>query len=117
MATPFHERWPWNTTPIARRRHRFGIPERLDYRGEVVTPLDELAVEVEGWRRQGLKVGFTNGCFDILHRGHASYLDQARSLGRSLVMEAGLGTGYGHDEAREWFEGWLRRQSLPTANA
>src|SRR4030095_12977061 len=31
-------------TPIARRRHRFGIPERLDFRGSVVTPLDEGAV-------------------------------------------------------------------------
>ena len=31
-------------TPIARRRHRLGVPERLDFRGEVVTPLDEEAV-------------------------------------------------------------------------
>jgi rfaE bifunctional protein nucleotidyltransferase chain/domain len=29
---------------------------------------------------------FTNGCFDILHRGHASYLAQARALGASLVV-------------------------------
>ncbi|MBI5901458.1 MAG: D-glycero-beta-D-manno-heptose 1-phosphate adenylyltransferase [Rhodocyclales bacterium] len=31
---------------------------------------------------------FTNGCFDILHRGHATYLAQARSLGASLVVAA-----------------------------
>ena len=29
---------------------------------------------------------FTNGCFDILHRGHVTYLAQARALGASLVM-------------------------------
>ena len=29
---------------------------------------------------------FTNGCFDILHRGHVAYLERARQLGRSLVV-------------------------------
>ena len=29
---------------------------------------------------------FTNGCFDVLHRGHVTYLDQARALGASLVV-------------------------------
>ena len=29
---------------------------------------------------------FTNGCFDILHRGHATYLEQARNIGASLVV-------------------------------
>jgi D-beta-D-heptose 7-phosphate kinase/D-beta-D-heptose 1-phosphate adenosyltransferase len=51
-----------------------------------VTPLDELAAEVEGWKRQGLKVGFTNGCFDILHRGHVAYLAQARDWCDRLVV-------------------------------
>ncbi|WP_235560424.1 D-glycero-beta-D-manno-heptose 1-phosphate adenylyltransferase [Brevundimonas sp. Leaf363] len=51
-----------------------------------VTPLDDLAEEVEAWRRQGLKVGFTNGCFDILHRGHVAYLAQARSWCDRLVV-------------------------------
>lgn len=39
------------------------------------------------------------------------------ALGRSLVMESGMGTGYGHAEAREWFEGWLKRQTLPSTGA
>ena len=29
---------------------------------------------------------FTNGCFDILHRGHVAYLEQARRLGRTLIV-------------------------------
>ncbi|NWE52177.1 D-glycero-beta-D-manno-heptose 1-phosphate adenylyltransferase [Brevundimonas sp. P7753] len=51
-----------------------------------VTPLDELADQVEAWKRQGLKVGFTNGCFDILHRGHVAYLAQARGWCDRLVV-------------------------------
>jgi len=31
-------------------------------------------------------VVFTNGVFDVLHRGHATYLEQARTLGASLVV-------------------------------
>jgi D-beta-D-heptose 7-phosphate kinase/D-beta-D-heptose 1-phosphate adenosyltransferase len=37
-------------------------------------------------RAQGRKIIFTNGCFDILHRGHASYLQQAKELGDLLVV-------------------------------
>jgi len=44
-------------SPIAPRRRRFGVPERLDFRGEVVTPLDEEAVRAAGRRlaRQGVE--------------------------------------------------------------
>ncbi|MFY7993032.1 MAG: D-glycero-beta-D-manno-heptose 1-phosphate adenylyltransferase [Bacteriovoracaceae bacterium] len=35
---------------------------------------------------KGKKIVFTNGCFDILHRGHVTYLNQAKSLGDLLVM-------------------------------
>ena len=34
---------------------------------------------VEVWRREGLRIGFTNGCFDLIHPGHVSLLRQARS--------------------------------------
>jgi D-beta-D-heptose 7-phosphate kinase/D-beta-D-heptose 1-phosphate adenosyltransferase len=45
---------------------------------------------VERWRRQGLNVGFTNGCFDLLHPGHISLLQQARGACDRLVV--GLNT-------------------------
>ncbi len=35
---------------------------------------------------KGKKVVFTNGCFDILHRGHVAYLNEARSLGDALII-------------------------------
>ena len=38
------------------------------------------------WRAEGKKVVFTNGCFDLLHRGHIRLLEQARSLADALVL-------------------------------
>lgn len=46
-------------------------------------PLDQLAARIAKLPRP---LVFTNGVFDILHRGHASYLAQARALGASLVV-------------------------------
>ena len=37
-------------------------------------------------RNQGKRIVFTNGCFDILHRGHVAYLNEARRLGDLLIM-------------------------------
>jgi D-beta-D-heptose 7-phosphate kinase/D-beta-D-heptose 1-phosphate adenosyltransferase len=45
---------------------------------------------VARWRELGLRVGFTNGCFDILHRGHVAYLAQAQGWCDRLVL--GLNT-------------------------
>ena len=42
--------------------------------------------DIERWRALGLKIGFTNGCFDILHRGHVAYLAQARSWCDRLIV-------------------------------
>ncbi len=41
---------------------------------------------VRGWRAQGLRVGFTNGCFDILHPGHVKVLTRARAECDRLVV-------------------------------
>ena len=41
---------------------------------------------IQTWRHQGLRIGFTNGCFDLLHPGHISLLTQARALCDKLVV-------------------------------
>jgi rfaE bifunctional protein nucleotidyltransferase chain/domain len=46
-------------------------------------PASELAT---GLGKLAHPVVFTNGCFDILHRGHVTYLEEARALGASLVV-------------------------------
>lgn len=51
-----------------------------------VATWDEAAEQVARWRARGLKVGFTNGCFDVLHSGHVTYLNQARSRCDRLVV-------------------------------
>jgi len=45
-----------------------------------------LAARLDEYRRQGRRIVFTNGCFDILHRGHVNYLARARALGDVLVV-------------------------------
>lgn len=46
----------------------------------------ELARHVEEHRREGKRIVLTNGCFDVLHRGHTRYLNQAKQLGDVLVV-------------------------------
>ena len=41
---------------------------------------------IKAEQEQGKKIVFTNGCFDILHRGHVTYLNQARDLGDLLIV-------------------------------
>ena len=47
---------------------------------------DSAARQIRLWQSQGLRVGFTNGCFDILHIGHVTYLAQARGRCDRLVV-------------------------------
>jgi len=46
----------------------------------------EIEQTVARLKEKGKKIVFTNGCFDILHRGHVSYLDVAKSFGDVLIL-------------------------------
>lgn len=47
---------------------------------------DELCAEVRKLQSEGQKVVMTNGCFDIIHPGHVTYLKQAKALGHKLIV-------------------------------
>src|SRR5690349_23364727 len=51
-----------------------------------VLSLNEMVVARERLRREGKRLVFTNGVFDLLHVGHVRYLAQARALGDALVV-------------------------------
>ncbi len=55
-----------------------------------LVPLSQASDVALDWRRAGLRVGFTNGCFDLLHPGHIKLLASARALCDRLVV--GLNT-------------------------
>jgi len=57
---------------------------------EKVCTLETLKNRVAEWRRHGEKIVFTNGCFDLLHAGHVTYLEAARLTGDRLIL--GLNT-------------------------
>lgn len=64
------------------------IERRLRRRRADGTVLDRehLIRAVQDARRRGERIVFTNGCFDILHAGHASYLEEAAALGDRLIV-------------------------------
>jgi len=47
---------------------------------------DEVSLWRENLRKQNKKLVFTNGCFDILHKGHVSYLIKASQMGDALIL-------------------------------
>ncbi len=55
-----------------------------------IIPPEQLDYTIAYWRFKEFRIVFTNGCFDIIHRGHIEYLAKARELGDILVV--GLNT-------------------------
>lgn len=64
--------------------------ERVQSTDRKIVSLDEARAVVAEWRRQGARIGFTNGCFDLIHPGHVSQLAQARGTCDHLIV--GLNT-------------------------
>ncbi len=57
---------------------------------EKLVTKDKLKNLLQEWNIKNQKIVFTNGCFDILHRGHVEYLSHAKDLGDKLIL--GLNT-------------------------
>lgn len=51
-----------------------------------IVTAEHAAERAASWRRSGLTVGFTNGCFDLLHAGHVALLQQARAACDRLIL-------------------------------
>jgi D-beta-D-heptose 7-phosphate kinase/D-beta-D-heptose 1-phosphate adenosyltransferase len=61
-------------------------PEIALHAVDKVVTREELVNRVNTWRAVGEKVAFTNGCFDLLHVGHITVLEQARRTGDRLIV-------------------------------
>ena len=59
---------------------------KLDVIKSKIIDIDNITSYLTYWKLKNKKVVFTNGCFDILHRGHVEYLAQAASVGDVLVI-------------------------------
>jgi len=64
--------------------------EQSSEQAHKVCDLPQLQQKVESWRKNKQKIVFTNGCFDLLHAGHVTYLEAAKKRGDKLIL--GLNT-------------------------
>ena len=71
---------------LAELRHRILPAASLAPEDKIVFDWAVLDERLYEWRRLGLRIGFTNGCFDILHRGHTKLLAEARAACDRLVV-------------------------------
>lgn len=75
--------------PLTAVRHRFNTVAPTPYRfadADKIVALGTLTQKVKAYKKVGRKVVFTNGCFDILHSGHVTYLEAARRMGDCLLV-------------------------------
>lgn len=59
---------------------------RFNYIQNKVLSHEEAMKRISTWRLKGDKIVFTNGCFDILHKGHVSYLAESAEMGNRMIV-------------------------------
>jgi D-beta-D-heptose 7-phosphate kinase / D-beta-D-heptose 1-phosphate adenosyltransferase len=74
------------TVSLAELRRKILPHASLTAEEKIASSVAELDAQVAEWRKQGQRVGFTNGCFDILHPGHVRVLTQARAACDRLIV-------------------------------
>jgi D-beta-D-heptose 7-phosphate kinase/D-beta-D-heptose 1-phosphate adenosyltransferase len=74
------------TVTLTELRHRILPSASLAPEDKIVFDWAVLDERLAEWRRRGLRIGFTNGCFDLLHRGHVKLLAEARVACDRLVV-------------------------------
>jgi D-beta-D-heptose 7-phosphate kinase / D-beta-D-heptose 1-phosphate adenosyltransferase len=74
------------TVSLAELRHRILPAASLAPEDKIVFDWSVLDERLAEWRKHGLRIGFTNGCFDLLHRGHIKLLAEARATCDRLVV-------------------------------
>lgn len=62
------------------------LPDATLAAEDKIVAAGDLAVRLGGWRHEQLRIGFTNGCFDILHPGHVKVLTAARATCDRLIV-------------------------------
>ena len=75
----------FSTTPACQATTSPAASVAMDLRDKII-PFDRVATWREAMRTQGKRLVVTNGCFDILHAGHVTYLAAARALGDALLV-------------------------------
>jgi D-beta-D-heptose 7-phosphate kinase/D-beta-D-heptose 1-phosphate adenosyltransferase len=78
------------TVSAAELRARILPESSLAPEQKIMPDWSALDRRLDGWRMEGLRIGFTNGCFDLLHPGHVKLLAHARAASDRLVV--GLNT-------------------------
>lgn len=74
------------TVSLAELRRKILPHASLAAEEKIASHAADLDAHLAEWRRQGLRVGFTNGCFDILHPGHVRVITQARAACDRLIV-------------------------------